>query len=217
MKIGGVFLVFSLSVALGQAPEYKNLQILKGIPPARIPMVMNTFNRVLGVECTHCHVADAMEKEDKPQFGTTRKMFQMRNTVAQQYKINVSCWTCHHGNSKPAPPALEIKDVWPEELKLTPEQQKLPTQQVFKNIKFFNDTAGSMRAGMNFLSAALGVGCDHCHVVGAWEKDDKPAKDTARKMLAMVRDMRRDFAPWRFSCTTCHRGSVKPEVNPPPA
>jgi hypothetical protein len=214
MKIGGVFLVFSLGVALAQAPEYKNLQILKGIPPARIPMVMNTFNRVLGVECTHCHVADAMEKEDKPQFGTTRKMFQMRNAVAQQYKVNIACWTCHHGNSKPTPP---IKDVWPEELKLTPEQEKLPTQQVFKNIKFFTDNAGSMRAGMNFLSASLGVGCDHCHVVGAWEKDDKPAKDTARKMLAMVRDMRRDFAPWRFSCTTCHRGSVKPEVNPPPA
>jgi hypothetical protein len=114
------FWSFSLGVALGAAPEYKNLQILKGIPPARIPMVMSTFNRVLGVECTHCHVADAMEKEDKPQFGTTRKMFQMRNTVAQQYQVNVSCWTCHHGNSKPAPPALEIKDVWPEELKLTP-------------------------------------------------------------------------------------------------
>jgi hypothetical protein len=158
-----------------------------------------------------------MEKEDKPQFGTTRKMFQMRNTVAQQYKVNVSCWTCHHGNSKPAPPQVEPKGVWPESLKLTAEQEKMPAQQVYKNLKFNNGEAGQLRGVMLFMSAALGVGCEHCHVEGAWEKDDKPAKATALRMLGMVRDMRRDFAPWRFSCTTCHRGSVKPEVNPPPA
>jgi hypothetical protein len=217
MKIAGIFLLASVA-GWAQAPEYKNLQILKGIPPDRVPTVMNVFNRVLGVQCTHCHVPDAMDKEDKPQFGMTRKMFAMRNWIAQEYKINATCWTCHHGSTKPIQAALPAKDVWPEDLKLTPEQEKMPAPKVYKNIKFFTDAAGQLRGGMNFLSASLGVDCAHCHVEGAWEKDDKPAKDTARKMLAMVRDLRQKFTDvGRIGCYTCHRGAAKPEVNPPPA
>jgi hypothetical protein len=46
---------------------------------------------------------------------------------------------------------------------------------------------------MLFISASLGVGCAQCHVQGAWEKDDQPAKNSALRMLAMVRDTRREF------------------------
>src|SRR5262245_41228421 len=45
---------------------FKNIQILKGMPAARILRIMELgYARSLGVNCTHCHVADAWEKEDK--------------------------------------------------------------------------------------------------------------------------------------------------------
>ena len=44
---------------------------------------------------------------------------------------------------------------------------------------------------MQFMAASLGVSCEYCHVsddTGRWpmEKDDKPPKRTARRMLTMV-------------------------------
>jgi hypothetical protein len=195
------------------AQEYKNLDILKGMPPERVPVVMNVFNRVLGVKCEHCHVENAMEKADKPQFETTRKMFRMRGWIASQFNVNVTCWSCHHGDSKPTPPAVTAKAPWPASLRLEREDQ--PARSVYKNLKFFNSSAKDIQTSMLNISAALGVGCDHCHVEAAWESDDKPAKETARKMLALVRDTRAQYAGVRVSCVMCHRGTIKPETNPP--
>ena len=39
---------------------------------------------------------------------------------------------------------------------------------------------------MQFVAALLGVGCDFCHVEGAFEKDDKKEKQTARKTMQMM-------------------------------
>ena len=78
---------------------YKNIEIFKGMPAERVPMIMGMFNRVLGVQCTHCHVDGAMENGEKPTFAKTRVMFKMRNWIAQTQKVNVSCWSCHRGNA----------------------------------------------------------------------------------------------------------------------
>ncbi len=213
--------VLLASVLWAQPPQpaeqvYKNIQILKGVPAARVPMVMGVFNRVLGVECTHCHVEGAMEKEDKPAFATTRKMFQMRNWFAQTQNVNVACWSCHRGKVNPNSPAPTVKDQWPADLKLTAAQSDMPAAEVYKNLRFFTGKAGQLGESMNFMASALGVGCEHCHVEGVWEKDDKPAKEAARKMLAMVRDSRQEFKGLaQIGCFTCHHGAVKPEINPP--
>ena len=83
---------------------YKNIQVLKGVPASRVPAVMMFFSKCLGVECTHCHVANEFEKDDKPAKQTARRMLNM------VHKINgdnfpetqlISCWTCHRGNVKP--------------------------------------------------------------------------------------------------------------------
>ncbi len=42
---------------------------------------------------------------------------------------------------------------------------------------------------MNVYTIALGVDCSHCHVVGAWEKDDKPAKRVVMTMNHVVQDV----------------------------
>jgi len=70
---------------------------------------------------------------------------------------------------------------------------------------------------MNMLNRWLGVGCDHCHVGAEYEKEDKPAKQTARKMFLMVRKIGEDnFGSNNpVTCWTCHRGEAKPQSLPP--
>jgi len=53
--------------------------------------------------------------------------------------------------------------------------------EAYKNIQVLKDApAEQLVPAMQFISASLGVGCDHCHVQGAFEKDDKKGKQTAR-------------------------------------
>ena len=94
---------------------FKNIQIpaLKNRTAATLLAVMeNGYARSLGVDCTHCHVPDKWESEDKPQKQITRDM------AAMVVKINsdllkgiknlsgnppgVNCTTCHRGEIKPA-------------------------------------------------------------------------------------------------------------------
>lgn len=71
---------------------------------------------------------------------------------------------------------------------------------------------------------SLGVNCTHCHVPGEWEKEDKPTKQIARDMSAMVtainteqlKKIKNLKSPDPvINCTTCHRGQIKPALNLP--
>src|SRR6476469_1868413 len=63
-----------------------------------------------------------------------------------------------------------------------------PAEQVYKNIQVFKGLPSSQLLGaMNFMAGSLGVGCNHCHVVNQFAKDDKPTKQTARRMILMMR------------------------------
>lgn len=95
---------------------------------------------------------------------------------------------------------------------------------VYKNLRLLQDfPASEIVPSMRFISSSLGVGCSHCHVEGAFEKDDKKAKQTARKMIEMVRNINANsFAGEReVTCYSCHRGAAKvatiPAVGPRPA
>jgi len=87
-----------------------------------------------------------------------------------------------------------------------------------KNIKVLKDVpADQWFATMAFIAGSLGVGCEHCHVSGAWEKDDKPAKSRARDMMQMMQQINaQNFPdqPNRVTCMTCHNGSTKPAKSP---
>src|SRR5467141_2759552 len=61
------------------------------------------------------------------------------------------------------------------------------TDQAFKNIQILKGVpADQLIPTMQFISASLGVECEYCHVEGAFEKDDKKPKQTARKMMEMM-------------------------------
>jgi photosynthetic reaction center cytochrome c subunit len=87
---------------------YKNIQVMKGVPASRLMPAMNRLTQFLGVDCAHCHVPDALDKDDKPAKQTARKMFEMVRTINATLGSNrVTCYTCHRGQPQPAsmPPA----------------------------------------------------------------------------------------------------------------
>jgi hypothetical protein len=70
---------------------------------------------------------------------------------------------------------------------------------------------------MQVISSSLGVECSFCHVAGKAELDDKPAKKTAREMMAMVASINKGSFGGRqqVSCYSCHHGVANPASVPP--
>ena len=93
-------------------------------------------------------------------------------------------------------------------------QPNQPAEKVYKNIQVFQGVPSTeLVDNMFFMEGALGAGCLDCHVsFENMEKDDKPRKVTARRMIAMVRGINRDNFGGQpeVTCNTCHRGSNKP-------
>jgi hypothetical protein len=115
----------------------------------------------------------------------------------------------------------------------TPPAATAPAPAPFKNLQVFPKEIGrpELISNMKFFAQSLGVRCTHCHVgtegqplsTFDFASDAKPAKATARKMLAMVHRINeqefgvKDFSNVKVTCFTCHRGSIKPLTAPPPA
>jgi hypothetical protein len=101
-----------------------------------------------------------------------------------------------------------------------------PADKVFSNIQtpFIRSiSAGRMLAVMEIAYArSLGVDCTHCHVPEKWEAEDKPQKQIARDMAAMMARINGELLKGiknlpspqpTVNCTTCHRGEIKPALN----
>ena len=94
--------------------------------------------------------------------------------------------------------------------------QEKPAEQVYKNIQVFKVLpASQLQTVMAFMSGSLGVKCSHCHS-GPFEKDGKPEKQTARRMIRMVLDINKgNFGGTNaVTCYTCHRGQPSPLTVP---
>jgi photosynthetic reaction center cytochrome c subunit len=83
----------------------------------------------------------------------------------------------------------------------------------FKNVQVLKDLpADQLLPAMQFITVALGVECEACHVRGANEKDDKQMKLAARHMMQMQMDINKNNfnGNRQVTCNTCHRGSENP-------
>src|ERR1700692_1256095 len=90
-------------------------------------------------------------------------------------------------------------------------------EEQFKNIQVLKGIpADQLIPAMQFITASLGVECEFCHVEGAFEKDDKKPKQTARKMMEMMFAINKEnFEGHREgTCYSCHRGSANPVGTP---
>src|SRR5580700_6076655 len=99
-----------------------------------------------------------------------------------------------------------------------PATEAKTVEQVYKNIAQLKGTpAEQLMPAMQVISSSLGVDCSFCHVVGKAELDDKPAKKTARLMMAMVASINAGSFGGRqqVSCYSCHHGVANPANVPP--
>lgn len=164
---------------------------------ADVRTAMDGINRALGVECTHCHVADQWTDATKPAFATARNMMRMVQVVNEKLTGigEVSCWTCHRGQVKPSrlPGALLDAELakWPADL---PEDRKL---------------------AMAVYDVTLGVSCDHCHATTDWKKADGKKMAIVPRMTALFDEFPKYMpATARTQCFMCHKGRTKPELRP---
>jgi hypothetical protein len=85
-------------------------------------------------------------------------------------------------------------------------------EQKYKNIQLLRGIPSERLTKIMFsFKASLGVDCTYCHIKDQFEKDDKPQKQTARKMIQLVRDTNAKLGGMtRVTCFTCHRGQTRP-------
>src|SRR6476620_4652939 len=108
--------------------QYKNIQVLQGLPATELDPTMAFISGSLGVTCDYCHVA-AYEKDDKEHKIAARKMIKMEfdiNKASFNGNTEVTCNTCHRGKSRPvAVPAVGQNLFGPAPPR--PAQPQLPT------------------------------------------------------------------------------------------
>jgi tetratricopeptide (TPR) repeat protein len=108
-----------------------------------------------------------------------------------------------------------------------PALAQAPAQDAPKNLQVLPKewTRAQVVAVMQNFNAALGVGCDHCHVQnqGAppdFASDDKAEKAAARAMMMFTGELNTNLATalarpaaelTRVGCITCHRGVPQPK------
>jgi hypothetical protein len=127
----------------------------------------------------------------------------------------------HHANTKALANSLSAQNPFD-----TGGRDDKPAGEVFKNIQALKGLpAGRLRDVMQSWTRALGIRCDHCHVIGQWDKDEKPEKQIARDMVMMTGKINNESLKGiknlksekpSVSCYTCHRGATKPETTLPP-
>lgn len=97
----------------GKVFKNVNTPLLKDAPAARLLAVMEFgYARSLGVTCTHCHVSEKWDSEQKLQKQIARDMQAMVLEISGKLLKNiknlksatptVNCTTCHRGEVTPA-------------------------------------------------------------------------------------------------------------------
>jgi hypothetical protein len=130
----------------------------------------------------------------------------------------------------PTPPAVAAEFNQADAIAKLKEQikgkEKEPAEKVFKNIQTMKGVPAERLLAIMQMGYArsLGVTCTHCHTPEKWEAEDKPTKQIARDMSAMVKTINGELlkniknlqsATPTVNCTTCHRGQIKPALNLP--
>src|SRR5260370_903929 len=96
---------------------------------------------------------------------------------------------------------------------LPPGNKEERAEQKYKNIQLLKGIPSERLMKVMFaFKSSLGVDCTYCHIKDQFEKDDKPQKQTARKMIQLVRDTNTKLGTTtsRVTCFTCHRGQTRP-------
>jgi tetratricopeptide (TPR) repeat protein len=119
-----VLLAFPVSAQQWQWPEHPtNLKVLpKGTGGKELQNIMFSYSNALGARCNFCHATEEgkvptdadFASDENPEKNVARTMIQMVDNINNQFiaklqsegsggSLEVSCITCHRGNSTPVP------------------------------------------------------------------------------------------------------------------
>jgi photosynthetic reaction center cytochrome c subunit len=133
--------------------QFKNIQVLKGIPADQLIPTMQFISASLNVECTFCHVEHEFQKDDKKPKQIARKMMQMQMAInANNFEGHqqVTCNTCHRGSTNPVsvPAIAEANAKPPMEGEGESEESRanLPTAQQVVD-KYISAVGGKSAVG----------------------------------------------------------------------
>ncbi|MCU1303824.1 MAG: c-type cytochrome [Candidatus Sulfotelmatobacter sp.] len=121
--------------------QFKNIQVLKGIPADQLIPSMQFITASLGVGCEFCHVEGSFEKDDKKTKQTARKMMEMMFAINKdnfEGHREVTCYSCHRGAANPVgmPPIIS------EEAKLGAVDGKKAAEKMGENDAELREAAG---------------------------------------------------------------------------
>ena len=109
---------------------FKNIQVLKDVPPDQFAQGMQFIAASLGVQCDHCHEQGAFEKDDKKPKQKAREMMKMMFAInANNFDghRDVTCYSCHRGSLKPLTiPVISEKEETVVAAPEPPDPSKLP-------------------------------------------------------------------------------------------
>ena len=233
MRIFLLWLVASVSLVAqqpagrgaGPAPTYKNLKLLAAT--SDVPFAMAMFNEALGVQCTYCHVQGDMAADDNPKKEMARTMIRMARIIDTSFPSSnggafpdgyheVDCLTCHRGSVKPETVAPRKYYNRANALGDGPFAE---TPGISLKVLPPNTPVHGADSLMGTFRDALNVDCPYCHGGERPQQVDvNPRKDTARKMILLVRQINANFpgtgvfpeGTQLVTCYTCHRGDPHP-------
>ena len=160
---------------------------------------MEAWAKALGVDCAHYHVTDDWANAAKPTYDFARRMSRMVDGLNAGPLLGiaeVTCWTCHRGQSIPA---RVPRESW----------QKIQAE----HAEEFADQKNRALT-MSVYAASLGVECTHCHEAADRAANTKPAKAMVARMLPIFAEIPKYFDAARrpaTQCYMCHHGATKPE------
>src|SRR5215471_3502642 len=80
----------------------------------------------------------------------------------------------------------------------------VPAEAVFKDMDIFKGKAAErLMPALQAISGSLGVPCVYCHTQYEWEKNDKPPKQTTRKMFRMIGFINEKYFPGENKVSCC--------------
>jgi hypothetical protein len=157
---------------------FKNVQVLKGIPVDEFMDTMGFFAASIGLNCTGCHVPEALQDwsrfaDDVPRKRIARGMIRMVDSINKEKfggRRMLTCWSCHRGTQAPEliPSLAAQYTVAPDDpnaIEIVPDAPKEPTaeQVLDKHIKA-SGSAQSLAALTSWVAKGTVEGFDTYHV-----------------------------------------------------
>jgi len=148
---------------------FKNVQDLKGIPVNQFMDTMGFFAAALGLNCTGCHVPEALQDwsrfaDDIPRKRMSRIMIRMVDSINKEKfggRRMITCWSCHRGGQAVdnIPSLMAQYSVAPEDpnaIEMVQDAPKEPTANQIL-VKYIQAAGGAQRLAELTSWAAKGT------------------------------------------------------------